>query len=186
MCAILLWPVPCVKAQRVWVGLGTLPGAFQPGLEPSAHTAEHQRMEWSAALHPALTCILPRLLSQAGLGKWARKQLMFSSSGISRNTVGRSSKSGNFTHGNSCNSIIKGGDGLVLLSLLMGSSCSGISWEKGLCKWKKWPNLPRVLTSLLSFNLLCALGKNPTSGSRVRGNCSWSWKGRNGRRGASL
>lgn len=39
----------------------------------------------------------------------------------------------------------------------MGSSCSGISWENGLCKWKKY--LTRVLTSLLSFNLLFALEK---------------------------
>lgn len=106
---------------------------------------------------------LPRLLSQAGVGKWARKQLIFSSLGISRNTVGRSSKIGPcgcFTHAVAAHSTEHHqGMDLFCWSLLTCSSCSGISWENGLCKWKNWPDLTRVLSSLLSFNLLCALGK---------------------------
>lgn len=58
-------------------------------------------------------------------------------------------------------SFVKGDDAFVLLESPYDVSLLQVKLGKqGLHKWEKWLNLTRVQTSLLSFNLLCALEKN--------------------------
>lgn len=85
-------------------------------------------------------------------------------------------------------SIIKGGDGFVLLESPYGFILLRDKLGKWALQVEEISHQSADITFVFQF-AFCFRKKKPTCGlpgSRIRGSCSWSWKGRDDRRGASL